>query len=69
MELIIVKANAGCFKKYLHGLTADAEQRLRSLLRILHDPSGCGFTDIQTGSHLKAIAAKLSADAELQSYT
>lgn len=67
MELIIVKANADCFKKYLHGLTADGEARLRSSLRILRDPSGCGFTDIQTGSHLKAMAAKLSSDAELQS--
>lgn len=67
MDLLIVKANADCFKKYLQGLTADAEERLRSSLRILHDPSGCGITDIQTGSHLKAMAAKLSADAELQS--
>ena len=67
MEIIIVKANADCFKKYLQGLTADAEERLRSSLRILHAPSGYGCTDIQTGSHLKAIAAKLSADIELQS--
>lgn len=67
MEIIIVKANADCFKKYLQGLTAEAEERLRSSLRVLRDPSGCGFTDIQTGSQLKAQAAKLSADAELQS--
>ena len=67
MQIIIVKAKADCFNKYLHGLTTDAEEQLRSSLRILRDPSGCGCTDIQTGSHLKAVAAKLSADAELQS--
>ena len=67
MDLIIVKAKADCFKKHLHGLTADAEERMRSSLRILRDPSGCGFTNIQTGSQLKAMAATLSADAELQS--
>lgn len=65
MEVIIVKANSDCFRKCLSNLTNDAEDRLRSSLRILSNPFSFGYSDIQTGYQLKAIAAKLSADAEM----
>ena len=65
MEVIIVKANSDCFRKCLSNLTNNAEERLRSSLCILSNPFSFGYSDIQTGYQLKAIAAKLSADAEM----
>lgn len=67
MEVIIVKADSNCFRKCLSNLTNEAEECLRSSLHILSNPFSFGYSDIQTGSQLKPIAAKFSADAEMMS--
>lgn len=67
MDIIIVKANANCFRKHLSNLTNDSERRLRSVLRILKEPFASGYTDIQNGSGLKKRVAELSFNTDLMS--
>lgn len=66
MELIVVKSNFQCFKKYITGISSEAETRLRSYLRVLSHPDSCVETNIQRGRQMKSIIPILISDVELQ---
>lgn len=64
MDIIIVRPNKVCIRKYIAGLPTEEELQIREELRIQSCPTSFGLSDIRKGSEEKAACKKIKNIAD-----